>query len=327
MTEDALIASLRDLVRAPHRRVLIGIGDDAAVWQPSRSHRSVITTDALVEGVHFNLQTMPLADVGWRSMTSNLSDAAAIGARPVLATVALMLPATLDEGAVLELYSGIAAAASEAGCAIAGGDLSRAPVLALSITVVGEVRPSNLKTRSGGRPGDVLAVTGPLGASRAGLDCADNESMLSQPLRDEALGAHRRPKARWREGLWLSASANVHAMMDLSDGLATDARRLCAASRCAGRIDSVPVARCAQAAAAALGFDPQAYALAGGEDFELLLAVQPRAFGHLAGRYAKRFGRKLERVGDLREGSGLFMRKGGREEPVTATGWDHFESR
>jgi thiamine-monophosphate kinase len=195
--------------------------------------------------------------------------------------------------------------------------------LLLSITAIGEVRPSRVKGRSGARAGDIAAVTGPLGASRAGLHLADNDSMLVEALREEALRAHRRPEPRVAEGQWLAASESVHAMMDISDGLSTDLARICAQSHCAAAIDDVPVAPSAAAMAQRRGEDVQAYALAGGEDYELVVAVAPRAFSHLSLRFAKRFGRPLYPVGRFRAGGGLYVRNGEREEPLAATGWDH----
>ncbi len=138
----AIRERLRDVDAA---RLLVGIGDDAAVWQPSRSNRSVITTDALVEGVHFTRAAMSARDAGHRALASNLSDIAAMGARPVLATIALGFPRGTDPAWMLDCYDGIAALAKRARCAIAGGDLTRAPAIVLAITVVGEVRASNLK--------------------------------------------------------------------------------------------------------------------------------------------------------------------------------------
>lgn len=325
LSEDALIAQLRDLIeRHPgNRRILNHIGDDAAVWQPSRSHRSVVTTDALVENVHFRRETMPLRDIGRRAMASNISDLAAMGARPVWATVAIGIPESLSAEDVLELYRGMLDVAVQYGCALAGGDTTRSPQLFLSIAAAGEVRPSHLKGRGGARPGDIAAVTGALGASRAGLHLADNVNMIAEHLREEALSAHRRPQPRVAEGRWLAASAHIHAMMDVSDGLSTDLQRMALRSGVAAVVDEVPVAASAAAMAQARGEDPQAYALAGGEDYELLAAVAPRAFAYLSAQFAKRFKRPLIAVGRFREGSGLFARKGAAEEPLAASGWDH----
>lgn len=326
-SEDALIAKIRALVERAGctQRILNGIGDDAAVWQPSRSNRSIITSDMLVEGVHFTRDLMSLHDAGYRAMAANISDAAASGARPVLATVSLGLPKQTPEDDALALYAGIVACAKTFGCAIAGGDCSASPVITISIALVGEVRPSNVKGRSAARAGDVIAVTGPLGASRAGLFAARGTIALEGDLQTQALQSFRQPCACVAQGRWLAASSHVRALMDISDGLSTDLSRICARSSCGALVDAVPVAAAARAAAEALGEDPQAFALAGGEDFELLVAVAPRAFRHLASRFRARFGMDLFAVGRLREGSGVFLLKGGAELPLGSEGYDHFD--
>jgi thiamine-monophosphate kinase len=322
VTEDDLIAKLHAIVsHAAPGALLVGIGDDAAVWQPSRSARSVITTDALIEGVHFTRAAMSAADAGHRALASNLSDIAAMGAKPVLATIAFGVGPDTDEAWILDCYRGIAALAERARCAIAGGDIVRAPAITISITIVGEVRPSNLKTRGAMLPGDVIAVTGPLGASRAGLAVAvEHPELASDSNAAEALGRFRRPEPRLAEGRWLAASRNVRAMMDTSDGLSTDLARLARASNAGATIETVPVAECARALAPRVGADAQAWALDGGEDFELLVSVTSRAFSHLAGRFQARFDRPLLRVGVATAETGLRHANG---DPVVSAGWDH----
>ncbi len=312
MNEEEILEAIRPFTT--------GIGDDAALWQPSRSCRSAISSDMLVEGVDFTRHAMTLADAGWRAMAANVSDLAAMGARAVLATVALGLPATIVLDDVLDLYRGLFACAQRCKLAIAGGDLSRADAIVIAITVVGEVRPSNAKTRDGGRPGDVIAVTGPLGAARAGLELARAAHRVPAAAADEALRAFRRPEPRDAEGRFLAASRHVRAMMDCSDGLSSDLARLAAASSCGAIVNGVPVANAALAVARALGEDPQRFALAGGEDFELIAAVAPRAYAHLAARYRARFGKALMRVGELRAGTGVLWN--GAE--LERSGWDHF---
>jgi thiamine-monophosphate kinase len=326
MTEDELIARIRERLRdVEARRLLVGIGDDAAAWQPSRNNRSVITTDALVEHVHFTREAMSAEDAGWRALASNLSDVAAMGARPVLATIALGFPRELDAEWILSCYDGIAALAKRARCAIAGGDLTSAPAITFAITVVGEVRASDLKTRGGARPGDVVAVTGPLGASAAGLRMSREVPRAAGDSETDrhaaaALAAFRRPEPRLREGRWLGASRHVRAMMDLSDGLSTDLGRLCAASGAGAVIEHVPVHDAARHVAELTGDDAETWALGGGEDFELLTSIDKRAFGHLSGRFRAHFGRELISVGRITEGSGVRRADG---TPVVPTGWDH----
>ncbi|HTW84996.1 MAG TPA: thiamine-phosphate kinase [Candidatus Sulfotelmatobacter sp.] len=324
MTEDDLIAQIRDRLRdVAADRLLVGIGDDAAAWQPRSHQRSVVTTDALVEGVHFTRAAMRPDEVGHRALAANLSDIAAMGARPVLATVALGLPRDCDPAWVLAMYDGIAALARRARCAIAGGDVTRAPAVTLALTVVGEVRASNLKRRDGALPGDVVAVTGALGASQAGLFVAvERPALAGEPAAAPALAAYRTPEPRLREGRWLGASRHVRAMMDTSDGLSTDLARLCAASGVGAVVETVPVADAARAVASLVEADAQAWALHGGEDFELLLSVERRAFAHLAARFRAHFGRPLHAVGHVTEGAGVRLANG---DAIPAAGWDSLQ--
>ena len=240
-SEDELIARIRERLRGvPDERLLLGIGDDAAVWQPSRGNRSVITTDALVEGVHFTRDAMSARDAGHRALAANLSDVAAMGARPVLATVALGFPPDTDTAWLLEAYDGIAALAKRARCAVAGGDLTRAPAITFAITVVGEVRASNLKTRAGALPGRRRrghrpARREPRRPARRGRPAGTRAASRSSRRRWPPTARRSR---RLREGRWLAASRNVRAMMDTSDGLSTDLARLCAASGAGATIES-----------------------------------------------------------------------------------------
>lgn len=325
MTEDDLISKLHAIVAdAAPSALLVGIGDDAAVWQPSRSHRSVITTDALVEGVHFTRAAMNAAEIGHRALASNLSDIAAMGAKPVLATIAFGIGPDTDEAWMLACYRGLAALAKRAKCAIAGGDITRAPAITISITVVGEVRASNLKLRAGMEIGNTIAVTGPLGASRAGLCVAvERPEFAGDPAAVAALRAFRTPEPRLAEAKFLAASRHVRAMMDTSDGLSTDLARMARASACGATIDAIPVADAARAIAQRAGANAEDWALNGGEDFELLIAVATRAFSHLSARFHARFGRPLLRVGTATEEAGLRHADG---TSIPSAGWDHIRS-
>jgi thiamine-monophosphate kinase len=332
LNEDQLITAIRGIVEETSSRnvpaprpIVLGIGDDAAAWQPSRSHLSVITSDALVDGVHFLGERMSGRSIGYRAMAANLSDIAAMGARPVLATVALGVPPRAQETQLLDLYTGMLEIARRHGVRIAGGDIVRAGALMLAITVVGEVRRTHLRRRDAGRPGDIIAVTGPLGGSHAGLQLLRHHD-LSVPTwsRERGLRAFERPEPRVSEGRRLAASSHVHAMMDCSDGLWTDLSRMARASGCGALIEHVPIDPAAQAVAAALGEDASVYAHNGGEDFELIVTIAARAFTHLARRFETHFGRPLIRVGVLEKKEGLRMREASGEiQEVTPAGWDH----
>ncbi|MDQ6932449.1 MAG: thiamine-phosphate kinase [Candidatus Eremiobacteraeota bacterium] len=313
------------------KKLAVGIGDDAAAWRPSRSNLSVISTDAAIEGVHFTLDTIAPHDLGARALGAALSDLAAMGARPVLATVALGLPRAVGAPFACELYRGLSALARETRTVIAGGDIVRAPGVSLCVTVVGEVSRAHLKLRSGAQPGDALAVTGPLGASQAGLRILQQPLLLAsaearnEPAMQQAVRIHRTPQPRLREGAWLAASTSVHAMMDLSDGLSSDLARMCRASGCSAEIQSVPVAPAARYVAECLGEDAHAFALCGGEDFELLVAVRKRSFAHLAGRFYRRFRRELHCIGSVSDGAGVFLSTTSTRQPLVSSGWDHLQ--
>ena len=302
---------------------MLGIGDDAAAWKPSGSHLSVITSDALVDGVHFRSGRMSALQIGHRAMAANLSDVAAMGARPVLATVALGVPPEAHEEQLLDLYRGMQALASGHGVRIVGGDIVRAPALTLALTLVGEVRRSHLRRRDGACPGDVVAVTGPLGASHAGLLLLDRDLPVAPELARRARDAFATPQPRVREGRWLAASVHLHAMMDCSDGLATDLGRLARASGCGATVEAVPVDPAACAVAQALHEEAAAYALDGGEDFELIVAIAPRAFAHLSARFEQHFGRPLLRIGRMEKREGLRLLEASEERELASSGWDH----
>lgn len=277
-----------------------------------------------MEGVHFTRSAMSPEAIGHRSLAANLSDIAAMGARPVLATVALVVGPGSDGPWIAACYRGMAELARRTGCAIAGGDVVRGPAIALAITVVGEVRPSHCTLRSGMRPGDAIAVTGPLGASRAGLAVAtERPDLATGPDAERVLAVFRTPEPRLAEGAWLAASRNVRAMMDTSDGLSTDLGRMARASGAGAVISAVPVDPAAARIAAAAGADPEHWALDGGEDFELLVAVAARAYPYLARRFARRFGRALLRVGTATAESGVRRTDG---TPVESAGWDHLRT-
>ncbi len=262
--------------------------------------------------------------IGHRALASNLSDVAAMGARPLLATVALGVPPQTSQAWIIGCYRGMAALAAAHQTRIVGGDIVRAPALTLSLTVVGEVSRSRLKRRDGGRPKDVIAVTGPLGLSRAGLELTRRPALeVGEPARSRALAAFATPQPRVREGRWLAASVAVHAMMDLSDGLSTDLGRLARASACGAVVDAIPTHPLARAVAEAAGATPKHYALDGGEDFELLVSVAPRAFSHLARRFATRFARPLLAVGRLESELGVRLLEGGAVRELAPSGYDH----
>jgi thiamine-monophosphate kinase len=257
--------------------VEVGGGDDAAVLIPTPGRRLVVTTDVLVEGRHFAAALSRPADWGWKSVAVNCSDVAAMGALPRWLVLALTVPEGTPVSRLDELYAGIAEACQAFAVDLVGGDTSRGPALSLAVTAIGEAEL--VVTRSGARPGDRLAVSGPLGAAGAGLALLQRggdeaaELLAAYPA---LAAAHRRPCPDLGAGPRL-ARAGARAMLDVSDGLAGDALHLAEASGTGLEIDEalVPLAPGVRQAAELLDRDPAMLALGGGEDFVLAAALPP----------------------------------------------------
>ncbi len=240
------------------------MGDDVAVV-PAPSGSMLLAADVVVAGVHCDLDLVGLDDMGWKALVANVSDVAAVGGRPCYALVTVSGPlAKLDFDL---LYDGLIAASGAYDCPIVGGDLSSSPTLVVSVAVVGdggtgEPRPV---LRSGARPGDTLFTTGPLGSSAAGLELLRSGRVADAP---DLVLSHRRPRARLDEGT-AARAAGATAMIDVSDGLASDVRHLADASGVGVVLDRVPVA----IGVSRVSDDPEAVALGGGEDYELLFTA------------------------------------------------------
>lgn len=254
------------------------MGDDAAVLAPTPGHRLVVTTDVLVEGLDFTAALSEPEDWGWKAVVANLSDLAAMGAEARWLVLALTVPDPTPVATLERVYGGVGEACRAFGVALVGGDVSGGPALSLAVTALGEAERPVL--RSGARPGDRLAVTGPLGAAAAGLGLLQRGDRAATGLLGRFPGlaaAHRRPTPALAMGLAL-ARAGATALIDVSDGLAGDALHLAEASGVGVEVHdaTVPLAPGVAEAAALLGLDPLELALGGGEDF-VLAAALPRA--------------------------------------------------
>jgi thiamine-monophosphate kinase len=312
MGEFELLARLRERLPPAGARVHLGSGDDAAVTVPGGA--TATSVDALVEGVHFRRETATLTQIGRKALATALSDLAAMGAEAGEAYVAVGVPPDLDEDSCLELFDGIAALAAETGTALAGGDVTRAPVLTLAVTVVGHApSPTQMVTRGGAQAGDLLVVTGEIGGAAAGLMLQERpELATSLPAPTAARLRERQldPTPRLRAGQALAA-AGARAMIDLSDGLGGDAAHLAAASGVGLRIDAglLPLAPGLKEIAAAAAGDRLELAVSGGEDYELLAALPPsRLAAAIAGMGAET---ALTRIGEAYAGTGVEIRRPG----------------
>jgi thiamine-monophosphate kinase len=326
--EHALIERVRARAGSPPAWVTLGIGDDAAVLQPERGTLDVLTTDALVEGVHFNRAWTSTRAVGAKALSTSLSDLAAMGAVPRAALLSLALPADLTVDDFDALIDGFLDIGSRFNVPLVGGNITRSPgPLVADTTAIGAVRRRRLMTRAGGRPGDELYVTGALGAAAAGLAMLKAGCDRSSMAPDEAacVARYEQPDARLRCGVIVARNRGARACMDLSDGLADGARQIARASGTGVVLDAgaIPVHPGARAWSERTSSDPLALALSGGEDYELLFAVAPRRRRTFFGAVRRCPGIEVTLVGRLSAEPGAWILGPGGPSPLNG-GFVHF---
>ncbi len=288
----------------------LGIGDDAAVIRPRKGTEWVLTTDAFLENVHFLPQVHPPEVVGYKALARATSDLAAMGARPRYFLLSLALPPSWTGKWFDRFLEGMSRAARTFGLVLAGGDTTRNPLVAINLTVIGEVAPGRAVLRSGARPGDLICVSGKLGEAELGLRILQRG--WGKRTWKRLLRKHFYPEPRLALGEWLAENRMATAMIDTSDGLSTDLAHLCEASGVgarvwANRIPQVAVPSDMQK----LGLEPLRLALDGGEDYELVVRGVP-----------------ITIIGEItRERHILLMDDAGRTRALPAQGWDPFRVR
>lgn len=289
-----------------------GIGDDCAVLPVADGDALLFTADLLNEGVHFLRRATSARELGGKALAVNLSDIAAMGGRPVATLLSLALPPDAGETWAEEFMEGYRALSERYGVALVGGDTTRSGQgITINVTAIGRAPLSCIKRRSAARPGDVLFTTGALGASGAGL-----RDLLAGRLDTPAAVEHRNPRPQVEEGLWLGMRREVHAMMDLSDGLASDLRHILDRSGVGAEVllERIPVAE---------GSDLQT-AACGGEDYRLLLTADAEGAGRLADEFLKRFGSPLHPLGRITGTRELVWLQNGNPVPLDWHGFTHY---
>ena len=328
--EFRLIERLAGHLTPRRRDVVAGIGDDVAAIDPEDGRLLLATTDAQVAGVHFLPGRTAPSRLGRKAAAINLSDIASSGGEPTHLLVSLVLPAATEIAFLEAFYDGLAYEASRWDVEVVGGNISRGGTLVFDLTLLGRVASGELLRRDAARVGDRVLVTGRLGAAAAGLHLLMKAPGLDIPeaIRATAADAFEIPEPRVSEGRYLASAGGVTAMLDISDGLAADLTHLAEASGVGLRIDgaTVPAADEARVVAAAAGRDAMDWALAGGEDYELLFTARADAAERLIAGNASRTGTPVTAIGEVvprSEGREL-RRPDGTIERLERHGWTHF---
>ena len=308
--------------------VVVGPGDDAAVVEPERGALEVLTTDVQVEGVHFDRRFVPPDAIGHRALAVNLSDLAAMGARPRAALLSLVLPDAFQVAAIDRLLDGLLALASTHGIAVVGGNISRSPgPLVVDVTATGTVRRRRVLTRAGARPGDMVYVTGTVGDAAVGLMSLRERADGGEA--DTSVGPceerYVRPEPRVRAGRVLAGNRIASACMDLSDGLADAVRQLADASEVGMTLDAdaLPMTDAMRRWHEDRGRDAANAALDGGDDYELLFTVRPDHERRLRPLRAALGDVPLTRIGVVSRERRLVLRSAAGDRPLPE-GFEHF---
>jgi thiamine-monophosphate kinase len=307
---------------ADSRFLSLGIGDDAALISGTPGYEMVLTCDWFLEGTHFLRDKHPADAVGWKCLARAVSDIAAMGAIPCCFLLSLALPRELTTSWLHDFLRGLRRAATRFGCSLAGGDTTERREVLINVTVVGEVRRGREVRRSGARPGDLIYVSGRLGEAELGLQSLrEQKRVMSKP--EGRLRRHLYPEPRLELGRWLSEKRVANAMMDLSDGLSSDLRRLCEASKVGAliRSDDLPTVGMTKVGRKR-EVDPLELALHGGDDYELLFTVSkskatrlPRSVGGVA----------ITPIGEVTREREVMVTDGtGRSRVLNPGGWDPF---
>jgi len=324
--EFGLIELIKKKVYHRNPKILVSIGDDAAIIKSSASKYLILTTDTLLENIHFDLSYFSFGDLGHRALVANLSDIAAMGGLPVTAIVTLGLPDYVSVENVLELYVGMNLLARKFNCPISGGDVTSSPKgLFITISVLGEVEKNYLTLRSKAKAGDLICVTGELGESQAGLELLQKSKTNKKLKYSKGLiQKHLAPQPKIKEAREIIKKLKPNSMIDISDGLASEVSHIAQASKLGAVIyeSEIPVSSKAKQAGKILNKNPLNWALYGGEEYEILFTIPKNRIKRLIELSQKI---KLTVVGEMKKEKGVFLLKpNGKKERIKKGGFRHF---
>ncbi|MBA4495571.1 thiamine-phosphate kinase [Paenactinomyces guangxiensis] len=310
-------------------RIEVDIGDDAAVVVPAPERSLVMTCDTMVETVHFLRQTMSCRDIGWKLLTSNLSDIAAMGGTPTFALLSIAVPFSWQTEEIQEIYRGLYQCADENRVTLVGGDTVSTPgPLTLSLTLLGEVSPGNALRRSSAKPGDVVFVTGTVGDSAAGLYLLLHHPQLKEDF-PTLVKAHTRPAAQVSIGKWLAESGFNPACDDISDGIAGEAWEIAEASgvKLVIEQEKLPLTAACKEVAKMAEMDPYEWAWFGGEDYQLIGTIRPDGWQQLR-QAALEENILITAIGRVEAGEPCVEKEtAGKRMSLQQKGYNHFADR
>ncbi|HKL71400.1 MAG TPA: thiamine-phosphate kinase [Marinilabiliaceae bacterium] len=304
-----------------------GIGDDCAVLPMNETHDLVMTTDLLVEGIHFLKDKISPKDLGHKTLAVNLSDIAAMGAQPIASFLSIAIPSSTKVEYLDSFMEGYHTLSEKHNVALMGGDTARAlDKLTFNVTVMGKIEKGKSRLRSMAKENDIIAVTGYLGNSAGGLHAVLNNLSLEDASVNYLIQQHNRPIPHIHEGLWLAQQKRVHAMMDVSDGIASDINHILKASVKGATIEltSLPLSHQLKEFSEKQKLNMYDLGTSGGEDYCLLVTIDKDHFNDLAERYKKEFHQDLFPIGEINSSSSLqFLLKNEKIE-LTKSGFNHF---
>ena len=330
-----LINRLQSRLKYRSKQVIQGIGDDCAVYSTATGTHQIISTDALVENVHFNLKTHPPEKLGMKSLAVNVSDIAAMGGTPRIEVITLGLPRKLPVAFLDRFYSGLNKASAQYGVAWVGGDTVASPKhLFVNVTILGEVKKNRFFTRKGAGPGDKVFVTGTLGDAALGLKILQSGTKKwngPAASRKKLVQRHLAPTARIRESNWLVKSRlRVTSMIDISDGLAQDLNHVLTASSVGATLQKslFPTSRHCAGFCRDNGLNPLNYLIYGGEDYELLFTLKAEDVYNLR-ESIDEFGSPVTQIGEITKGRGITLvgDRGRRQTLSEPSGFNHFKAK
>lgn len=327
--EFGIIGLFRKEADPSRRWVVRGIGDDCAVMDAGGSERLLVTTDMLIERIHFLREAISSRQLGYKSLAVNISDIAAMGGEPTAAFLAMGLTPDLDETFIREFKDGLFECAREFAVDLLGGDTSSSrDDIMLCLTVLGRAEECEVIGRGGARPGDRIFLGGVTGDSAGGLQLVLGRGQeLAKEDRQHLLDAHHKPRPQVELGRLLARGGLASAMIDVSDGVLQDLSHICAESRTGADLDAdtLPVSNPCRRLGDLIGQDPVEWALAGGEDYVLLFCVPGQKVDQARELCRDELGLDLSPVGTITEGPGIRVCRGGAWSEAEAAGFDHFK--